>query len=140
MNTNSSYTAKISIAPKANTKVGSLTFFTVPIVLLLLAIPFPFFRHIFTFASFIVTIIAALSCYAAYEDMRNGVKRNRPAKGFTMPKWFKHAFFIFIIAVSAGLRLGWYLVSILWVINWVCLVSAHSHVKATYLPKEDNNA
>jgi hypothetical protein len=136
MKTDPNYQAKITITPKANTMAASLTFYLVPVALLLLALPFPFFRHVFTFGSFVITIIAALGCYAAYEDKEHGVKRDRPAKGFTLPSWSKHAFFLFVIAVSAGLRLGWYIVPVLWLINWICLVSLQSHIRATYREEE----
>jgi hypothetical protein len=132
MKTDPNYTPKLTITPKANTKAATLIFYGVPIALLLLALPFPFFRHIFTFASFIIAPITVLGCYAAYEDKEHGVKRDRPPKGFSLPSWCKHAFFLFIIAGSAGLRLGWYIVPVIWVINWVCLVSLQSHMEATY--------
>ena len=136
MKTDPDYQAKITITPKANTKAATLTFYGIPIVLLLLALPFPFFRHIFTFGSFVVAVLTGFGCYAAYEDRQHGVKRNRPDEGFNLPKWVKHAFFLFIIAGSAGLRLGWYLVPILWLISWMCMVSLQSHIQATY--KEDS--
>lgn len=132
MKTDPNYTPKLTIAPKASTKIAALISYGIPTVLLCLALPFPFFRHIFTFGSFIITAVAIFGCYAAYEDKEHGVKRDRPVKGFSLPGWCKHAFFLFIIAASAGLRLGWYLVPIFWLINWICLTSLQSHIRATY--------
>jgi hypothetical protein len=133
MKTDPNYTPKLTIKSSADTKSFALIFYGVPIILLCLALPFPFFRHIFTFGSFVVTILAILGCISAYEDKMHGVKRDKPInRGFTLPSWFKHVFFAFMIALSAGLRLGWYTVPVLWVINWACLVSLQSHIKATY--------
>ena len=130
----------ITIAEHANPKALSVLFFGLPIACIILSIPFPFFRHIFTFGSFIVTLICCFAVYAAYEDKNNGVKRSRPIKeGFTFPKWFKPTFFLVLILGSAGLRLGFYIVPVLWLINWICLVSFQSHLEATYPPKEEKD-
>lgn len=123
----------IKASKNANPKALAAMCFGIPILTMILALPFPFFRHIFTFSTVIVTIILCIAVGMAYEDKKNGVVRSRPTKNkFVLPKWFKPAFFLFMIAGSAGLRLGWYIVSICWLINWGCFVAFQKHMEATY--------
>ena len=134
----SEYKPKITVSETANPKLGAVFFFGIPVLVLLLSLRFPFFQHIFTFGTFLLTVLLALGCGAAYEDKKNNVKRPRPAPGrrFEPPKWFKPTFFIVMIALSAGLRLGWYLVPLCWLANWIMIESIAQHIRAGY-PKED---
>lgn len=126
----------IIIRKNAQPKAFAITLYGVPFACIILALPFPFFRFVFTFGTFIATLISVAAVVMAYEDKNNGVVRERLIKrSFDLPKWFNPAFFLTLIVVSAGLRLGWYLVPICWLLNWACLFSMLAHIEATY---EDN--
>lgn len=126
----------IGVAENANPKAFSIVFFGAPTLILLLALMFPFFRHIFTFGTVALTAICIAAVMMAYMDKENGVIRQRPdRKGFAFPKWFRPAFFLLMIFGSAGLRLGWYFIPLCWVLNWVCLTSFRIYLEATYEKK-----
>ncbi len=130
----------ITIGENVNSKALAIIGYGIPIALLILALPFPFFRHVFTFGSIIITVICCFAVYVAYEDKKNGVIRTRPTKkGVVLPKWLKTTFFLTMICLSAGLRLGFYIVPVCWLINWLALVSFQAHIEDTYKdePKED---
>jgi len=127
----------ITMSSKADPKALALFVFGVPILVLLLAFPFPFFRHVFTFGSVIITILGVFAVIMAYKDKRNGVVR--PARpNFQLPKWFLPTFFLTMVIASAGMRLGWYIVPLCWLINWGTFISTMRRIRATYKkePKE----
>jgi hypothetical protein len=129
-----------TIIIKSNAKPTHLAhlFFGGFIVLALLAIPIPFFRYTLTFSSLFLAIACSMGAYTAWNDKTGGVKRIKPDNwgNSVIPRWFKTGFFIFMIIVTAGLRLGFYLVPIAWIINWVMLYSILNHIKATFVPKD----
>ncbi len=131
----------ITIGKNANPKAISVVFYGTTLLVLILALPFPFFRHVFTFGSIIMTGLCFAGAVMAHLDKENGVVRLRPKKkGFVFPKWFKPAFFLSVIGISAGLRLGWYLIPLCWVINWACIYSSGKHIDATYKEKDPIDA
>jgi len=134
------YRPKLTISETANPKLGAWFFFGIPVLVLILSLRFPFFQHVFTFGTFLLTVLMAMGCSAAYDDKKKNVERVRPKpeNRFNPPKWFKPTFFIAMIALSAGLRLGWYLVPLCWIVIWICIESIASHVRAGY-PKEDKD-
>jgi hypothetical protein len=122
----------IKMDEKVNVKRATLTWFGIPTIVAVLALGIPFFRHILTFGSFILAAIVAFGCYVAYEDKNNGVERKRPISDWEKPAWLNTAFFLFMIAITAGLRCGWYFGALAWLIHWVAFVSLQAHIRATY--------
>lgn len=92
----------------------------------------PFFKNLLIFSSVVTTIISVIGCMSTYEDREKGVKRPRPKQKRFFPKWTFHAFFVVMIVITAGLELGYYFVSVCWVINWIMLYSSIQHIKATF--------
>jgi hypothetical protein len=69
-----------------------------------------------------LAVLFVLSALALVEDDKNGIKRDRPKKkDFKFPTWFRIMFFIVIILVSAGLRYGYYVTPLAWIVIWICL-------------------
>jgi len=132
-------TGYIQISKDANAKMIALVFYGTFTLLALLALPFPFFRHVFTFASLVGTGFAIFISYSAYEDKKNKAKKNRPTNVFNPPAWFKPVFYISMIGISAGLRLGFYIVPIAWIITWAAMESMKMHMDACYNMKDDND-
>jgi len=129
----------ITISKNANLKALALTFYGAFLVLLLLALFIPFFRHILTFTSVITAGFAISACIFAYKDKEAGIKKTRPANFYVPPKWFKPTFYLSMILGTAGLRLGFYIVPILWIITWIFMSSMATHVRACYEMKDKND-
>jgi len=126
-----------------NSKSGNLAvvFFGTSLTLAALAIPFPFFRGVFAFASIILAVFMAIGAVCAGKDFENGVKRVRPKKwgSSNIPKWFKIGFFLAMIGISAGLKLGFYLVPIAWLISWIAIYGMVKNIEKTFPPKIDKS-
>jgi hypothetical protein len=129
------YENKITINPNAKPNHVAKVFFGVSIGLALLAVPVPFFRHVLTFSSIILAIICVLGAMAAKEDLDKGPKRVRPATWGTanIPIWFKIGFFLFMIAITAGLRLGFYVVPVAWVLIWAAIYSILNYIEKSFI-------
>lgn len=113
---------RFTIGESFDPKLVGILFYGIPILLLLLSIPFAFFRHLFNFSSMALAVLFVLSALALVEDDKNGIKRDRPKKkDFKFPTWFRIMFFIVIILVSAGLRYGYYVTPLAWIVIWICL-------------------
>lgn len=127
--------AIITLSESSNPKLLALVTFGPPIAILALAIFFPFFFHLFNFASLalmVFLIIVAIAFNVAREK-EDGVKvKENNIVGITtpvLPKWFRATFFITMIAVSAGLQMWFYLVPVFWIVSWICLESIRVNVK-----------
>lgn len=127
------YKPKINLENRVNSKWITILFFAVPLIMVFLALGMPFFRHIVTFGTFIFTAFFFLGAMAAKDDRDAGVKRKRPEVTFKVPEWMPHVFFVIMILISAGLRLGWYLVPVCWLASWVFFYSLRAHIRATYI-------
>ena len=130
--------SKITINPDAKANYVAHLFIGISLALGILSIPFPFFRGILVFGSLIMAVILSLGCMAAYDDMKAGVRRIKPASWgkSSIPKWFKIVFFLFMIGVTAGLRMGFFLTPVCWVVIWVMITSMLSHIEATFVKEE----
>jgi hypothetical protein len=76
-----------------------------------------------------------LGAMAAKEDLDKGPKRVRPATWGTanIPIWFKIGFFLFMIAITAGLRLGFYVVPVAWVLIWAAIYSILNYIEKSFI-------
>ncbi len=124
----------VTIEESTHPKLLWITYLGLSTVVLLLALFMPFFRSIFIFGTLIITAISILSVSAAYKDRKAGVKRIGPRRSFTTSKWkwAKNAFFLTMICLSAGMQMGWYIIPLCWILNWICLESFIIHMRATY--------
>jgi len=125
-------TPTIIINKSANHVALVAIFYGIFLAITLLCFVNPFFQHLLIFLSVMTTIASVGGCIGAYNDKKNGVKRSRPTQKRFFPKWSLHAFFGFMIMITAGLKLGYYIVPLCWVISWVALYSGIQHIKATY--------
>lgn len=133
---NPNYSPKVTINEDANVQLLGVLYFGVPIVLALLALPIPFFRYVITFGTVILTILMGLALAGLIEDYNNGVKFPRyKRKRKPWPKWVPHVCFAFMVLVSAGLRLGWYLVPVCWVAIWVLFYAFMNHLNDMWIDK-----
>ena len=132
------YKPKVTINPDPDKVLLFCKFFYgLPLAVTVLALFIPFFRHILTFSSVALAILLCVACGAAYDDRKHRVKRGKqPVFKKPLPKWSMTAFFLFMILVTAGLRLGFYIVPAAWLVSWIVTYSGIQHVKATYDPEE----
>jgi len=133
------YTPKITINPDAKPNHFGHVFFGGFLLMAALALPIPFFRHTLTFSSVVVAGFAAVGCKLAYDDLKKGAVRIKPPTWgeSTIPKWWKHwGFWLIMIGVTAGLRLGFYIVPVAWIVSWVAIHSMIKHIEATFKKEE----
>jgi len=126
----------VTINEDSNPVIVVSLFYGVFLIIALFSFVNPFFRHLLIFLSVLATITSVMGCFCSYDDKKNGIKRSRPKRRGVFPKWTFHVFFAIMIAVTAGLELGYYIIPVCWVISWVMLHSGIQHIKATYEDKE----
>lgn len=135
--------AYIQISEKRSSSIW--TYFTIiimPIVFLALSIYYgQFFRNIFMFFSVVLTVISCIAAVLALKDKERGIKRKLKRKPRPIPNWIEIPFFIGIIAITAGLKFGYYIIPSCWLITWIALANFDHLIKATYEeePNEDKS-
>jgi len=103
-----------------------------PVASVILAIFFPFFRYLLNFGTVVITILLFFGMMAAKDDLEAGVERPRPKRRINIPDWVPNIFFAFMVIMTAGLRLGWYLIPVCWVACWIFYYNFRNFVRKTY--------
>jgi len=131
-------TPTVIVTEKANITVILSIFFGGFLSLAVLSLVYPFFINIFMFSTIIFTLFICFACVSAYDDKEKGVKRVKPKQKVFFPKGTLHVFFIIMIAISAGLKLGYFSIAACWLLSWIASCSLRTHVRATYIKETDN--
>lgn len=131
-------TPTVIVKEDANITVILSIFFGGFLSLAVLSLVYPFFINIFMFSTVIITFFICATCVSAYNDKERGVRRVKPKQKTFFPKGTLHVFFIIMIVISAGMKLGYFIIAGCWLLSWIASYSLRIHLRATYIKETDN--
>lgn len=99
------------------------------IVLALLSIPVPFFRHVIFFGSSILAVLCVIGMVSASQNKEKFIKKIQAEPSAGLPKWAQPVFFLTMIGITAGLRIGWYITPMCWAVVWFTTFSIQQDIK-----------
>jgi len=110
------------------------------IIMLVLSLKYPFARNLYIFATYLLAILSVWVLAALTYDADNGVRRAYIKAVDSPYPIHLSAFFILMIAASAGLKIAYYTVAICWCIMWFCSVNSRALIRKTMERKPDENS
>ena len=110
------------------------------IILLVLSLKYPFARNLYIFTAYMLTIFSVGILVALTFDADNGVRRAYVKAVDSPYPIHLSAFFVVMIAASAGLKMAYYTVAVCWCIMWFCSATSRALIRKTMERKPDENS